>query len=322
MADIYGRLVRLRDDAAGATLKTALERAVQSLDLAEAAQTASGHARTLGERIKPEIGNAELAHFIFAVPLAATASLLGAPEETHAQLAAALGDYGRASAAVATGYPEPTETLIGAGHAAARTLLSLVGELITRPTHTPLMEAWLREARASGCEEADIVANAVGVLVQAYAATGALIGLVLLALARRPDLRRVVEHDRTRLRPFVAEVLRQDPVTHSTPRFVAMDGIVAGQHLREGQMIVVMLAAANHDGTLNPDPQAFEIDRPTRRALDFGAGRHACPGNRLAPLITEIAVEVLLKRHVALDTLEAGLTYAASAHIRTPVFKS
>jgi hypothetical protein len=54
--------------------------------------------------------------------------------------------------------------------------------------------------------------------------------------------------------------------------------------------------------------------------FELGAGRHACPADRLAPLLSEVTVEYLLSRNVALDRLEPALTYAASAHIRAPRF--
>ena len=145
-------------------------------------------------------------------------------------------------------------------------------------------------------------------------------GSTLLALARRPHLQARVARDRSALRSLMQEVLRADNATHSTVRFLARDAVIAGQSLRAGDRIIVMLAAANHDPALNPDPGRFDIDRTDRRSLEFGAGAHACPADKLAPLLAGIAVEHLLARGLALDRLEPALSYAASPHIRTPRF--
>ena len=61
--------------------------------------------------------------------------------------------------------------------------------------------------------------------------------------------------------------------------------------------------------------------REDRKYLEFGAGSHACPADKAACLIVEIAVDHLLSRGAPLERLEASLSYAASGHVRTPVFK-
>src|SRR5262249_55535989 len=115
-------------------------------------------------------------------------------------------------------------------------------------------------------------------------------------------------------------VCRFDPGTSSTLRFMARDGVIAGHRLRHGDMIIVLLAAANRDPALNPEPDEFDIHRADRKYLEFGAGRHACPADGLAPLIVEIAVDHVLTAGVPLEGLEDGLSYAPSGHIRTPLF--
>ncbi len=322
MGRIYGRLVRLRDDGPGRVLKEAMVRAFHKIDLAEAAAIADRWGRTLCEELGPERGNDRLARFATAAPLATMASLLGIPDERCADIATALSAYVTAVAAAATGFPAPTDALIAQGHEAADLLLSVMNGVIDRPVPAPLLDAWVGEARAAGCAEEDIAANAAGFFIQAYPAVAAAIGLTLLALARQPDTRIAAQADRKSLRPLVAEVMRCDPITHSTVRFLAADGVVAGQAMRAGDMIIVMLGAAGLDPALNDDARSFKIDRPERRALDFGAGAHACPADKLAPLIVEIAIHHLLARGVALDRLEAGLSYAPSAHIRIPIFSA
>jgi cytochrome P450 len=101
---------------------------------------------------------------------------------------------------------------------------------------------------------------------------------------------------------------------------MARDGEIAGCRLRQGEMIIVLLAAANRDPALNPDPDRFDLARADRKYLEFGTGAHACPADKFAPLIVEVAVDHLLTRGVPLEQLESSLSYAASGHIRTPLF--
>lgn len=225
-----------------------------------------------------------------------------------------------ATASAATGVHA---ALFARGNHAAQALIDLVGALRKNSgARGPLLDRLVQEARRTGCDnDADIVANAIGYLLQSYAATASLIGLTLLALARRPSLRAQVEADRAWLREVIQEVLRCDPTTNSTLRFMARDGAIAGQDMQQGDMIIVLIAAANRDGALNGEPDRFDIARQDRKYLEFGAGAHACPADKFAPLIAMIAIDHLLTRGIPFERLESSLSYTASGHIRTPLFR-
>lgn len=322
-AEIFGRLVRLRDDEARGKLKEAVTKALQSLDLGQVVGLARARAAELDKEFGPTLDEDRTTQFMFALPVQVVAQLLGVPRERFGDAMGWLGDYGAAAAAAGTGIPAPTPELLARGHRGAQALFDLVSAIRNDDEQRgPLLDALVREARRVGCEdEKDVIANAIGYMVQGYAAMASSIGLTLLALARRPALQAQIAADRTLLRPFIQEVLRCDTVTSSTFRFMARDGEIAGHKLRRGEMIIVLLAAANRDPVLNPDPDRFDIARVDRKYLEFGAGAHACPADKVVPLIVEIAVDHLLARGVPLERLEASLSYAASGHVRTPLFK-
>jgi cytochrome P450 len=259
---------------------------------------------------------------MFALPVQIVAQLLGVPRERFNDVMGWLSDYGAAAAAAGTNIPAPTRELIARGQRGAQALFDLVTALKADDArHGPLLDALVKEAGRAGCDdENDIVANAIGYMIQGYAAMASLVGLTLLALARRPALCGEVDADRKLLRPLIQEVCRFDPTTNSTFRFMARDGEIAGRRLRQGEMIIVLLAAANRDPALNPEPDRFDPARVDRKYLEFGTGPHACPADKLAPLIVEIAVDHLLTRGAPLELLESSLSYAASGHIRTPLF--
>jgi len=322
MADIFARLVRLRDDAVRAPLKDAVTSALRALDLRHVAELSKTRASELDAEIGEPLNAARITQFMFALPVQVIAQLLGIPRERYADMMGWLGDYGAAAASAATGIPAPSAAIFEKGHRGAQALLDL-GFAIAHDDRRrgPLLAALIREAGRVGCnDEKDIIANAIGYMIQGFGAMAGLVGLVLLALARRPALLAEVSADRKLIRPLVQEVVRFDPTTNSTFRFMARDGEIAGHRLREGDMIIVLLAAANRDPALNAEPDRFDIGRKDRKYLEFGAGPHACPADKLAPLIVEVAVDHLLTRGVPLQTLEGALSYAASGHIRTPLF--
>jgi cytochrome P450 len=321
-AQIFGRLVRLRDDEVRGPLKEAVTAAVRSVDLRLLANRTRTRANELDSEIGLPFDPAKTTQFMFALPVQVVALLLGVPRERLTDVMGWLGAYGAAAAATGTNIPVPTPDIIARGHQGAQALFDLVRVLKGDATaRGPLLDALVIETKRAGCDdENDVVANAVGLMIQGYAAMASLTGLTLLALARRPELHKQAAADRTLLRPLIQEVCRFDPTTNSTFRFMARDAGIAGHRLRAGEMIIVLLAAANRDPALNPDPDRFDIARADRKYLEFGTGPHACPADKFASLIVEIAVDHLLARGVPLERLEASLSYAPSGHIRTPLF--
>ena len=118
-----------------------------------------------------------------------------------------------------------------------------------------LVEAFV--AHTGRAELDSLVANRIGYLSQACEATAGLIGNTLLALGRYPDVLARVTTDRAFLVAVVREVVRHDAPVQNTRRFVAESGTIAGQAMREGDAVLVVLAAANRDPAANADGGAL-----------------------------------------------------------------
>jgi cytochrome P450 len=215
--------------------------------------------------------------------------------------------------------PASSPDQIERGKTAAGQLLKMFRAL---PAHeNGLLSALAREAKLIGREEIEvIIANGIGFLSQAYEATAGLIGNTLLALASRPEIRNQVTTDPNLLSPLIQEVSRYDSPVQNTRRFLARDGLVAGEKMKTGAVILVILAAANRDPSVNPNPERFDVFRKERRIFTFGVGRHACPGEALATAIAKSGVGRLIEYGVALDRLSEPMTYRASANTRIPLF--
>lgn len=167
--------------------------------------------------------------------------------------------------------------------------------------------AFTEAARDAGCPAGEIAANRAGFLTQAYEATAGLVGSTLVALARRPELRSAP------VAALVREAARHDSPVQNSRRFVASDAIVAGQAVARGDTILVVLAAANRDPRVNPDPDRFDASRRDSRCFTFGVGPHACPGRELAEAIAAAGVARVLE--VGVD-LPPSVTYRRSHNTR------
>jgi len=320
VADIFARLVRMRDGAGHAQLKRALRQAVQSLDLRDIERVARTQADQLIAAIKPRQDGARLTQFLSALSSRSVATLLGVPPTQLQDLERWIGEYGAAAAAAVTGAPAVTDTLMATGAAASRAICELFSGLVAAGADT-LSTRFARAAREAGVtDRAEVVANAAGVLIQGQGAIAALMGLMLLRLSRQPALRAEISGRTEMLAEFTQEVLRHDPGTQSTLRFVARDGAVAGQQMRAGDCIIVSIAAANRDPALNPDPMRFNACRPARRHFEFGRGAHACPGQAMALTIAQTGIAALLAAGLSIENLERAVSYRPSSHIRIPAF--
>jgi cytochrome P450 PksS len=116
-------------------------------------------------------------------------------------------------------------------------------------------------------------------------------------LLRRPDLRDWLEQDWSRAGLAVEEFLRfVSPVQFSKPRYVRRDVEVEGVHLKKGDRVMVMLAAANMDPAVHDRPESLDLKRKPNRHMSFGTGIHFCLGHQLARIEATCALEALFVR--------------------------
>lgn len=83
------------------------------------------------------------------------------------------------------------------------------------------------------------------------------------------------------------EVARFLLPTGGVDRFTAEATVLAGRSIGRGERVVALLAAADRDPSVFPDPHRFDPERfdPARRAtrhLAVGRGAHACLGAHIA----------------------------------------
>jgi cytochrome P450 len=57
-----------------------------------------------------------------------------------------------------------------------------------------------------------------------------------------------------------------------------------------------VLATANRDPAVHPDPDVFDVHRTSNRHFAFGAGVHRCLGSHLARMELHIVVEEFHRR--------------------------
>ena len=104
---------------------------------------------------------------------------------------------------------------------------------------------------------------------------------------------------------LVDEMLRYDPPLHMFTRYALEDLDFNGLRLKKGEVVGLMLGAANHDERRFQRPDIFDPARSPNPHLSFGAGIHFCIGAPLARLEMLIALQVLFERKPRMMLAEA-----------------
>jgi cytochrome P450 len=119
----------------------------------------------------------------------------------------------------------------------------------------------------------------------------------VLALNENP-----AEYEKLRANPsiipnMVSEIIRwQTPLAYMR-RTALKDTVLAGQHIKAGDKVVMWYASGNRDEESIKRANEFLIDRENaRQHLSFGFGLHRCMGNRLAEMQLRIVWEEITKR--------------------------
>ncbi len=116
------------------------------------------------------------------------------------------------------------------------------------------------------------------------------------ALATNPDQWARLVDDRTLVPGAVEEMLRWVTPIKNMARTATTDTELAGQHIAQGQELLLLYPSANRDEAVFVDPDTFDVARSPNPHIAFGFGAHFCLGNQLARLELKVMFERLAER--------------------------
>jgi cytochrome P450 len=258
-------------------------------------------ARSVGELLDALATRKEadlVADFALPLPIPVIRALLGVPAERDP-------DFRRwTTLLVAT---DPAEVALIPGARAA--LMTYLAELVEAKRERPgddVLSALLEGAVEAAAEAAvdgdrpstpDLAMLAFQLIAAAHETTMNLIGTGMLTLLERPDELAALQVDPGRIDAAIEEFLRfESPVKVTGLRFAVEDLEFAGVPMRAGDVVAVLLMAANHDPHRFAAAGQFAPDAPGASHLAFGAGGQACLGAPLARLQAQLAFRGLLAR--------------------------
>ena len=231
--------------------------------------------------------------YAFPLPITVIAELLGVPAEDRNNFR----EWSDAAVSGNASQEYMEEILIPHMQAFTDYLRALFEEKRANPGDD-LVSALVRAEEAGDrLSEDELLGMVFLLLVAGHETTVNLIGNGVLALLQHPDQLRKLKEDPSLIKPAIEELLRYDgPVETSTERFAREDVEIGGQVIPRGEMVLVVLAAADHDPERFSDPDELDITRTDNRHLAFGKGIHHCLGAPLARMEGQIAISTLLRR--------------------------
>ena len=126
-------------------------------------------------------------------------------------------------------------------------------------------------------------------------------GNTLVALLERPALLARVRDDRTLVPRVINETMRWETASQFLARQATVDVEFRGVKVPAGAALSLCSGSANRDETVFDNPDEFDIDRPQRVNVGFGAGIHTCLGMPVA----KIEMEAMLNAVLDLPNLRA-----------------
>jgi cytochrome P450 len=141
----------------------------------------------------------------------------------------------------------------------------------------------------------------------------------LLDFDRRPEAFTYLREEPAQIPAYVEELLRISPPVHSIFRLTTADTELGGVRLSAGAMVMVLLAAANHDPARFVEPGRFDATRRSQGGFTFGHGVHHCLGAALARLEGRLMLEALAARFVRFEKLPGEIRWNLALHVRGPV---
>jgi cytochrome P450 len=261
-----------------------------------------------------------LADFAEPLPVLVIAELLGAPTSDFAVLR-------EWSQAIVRMYEpsvadEVQEAALLASQEFADYMRALIKERRTGLRDDLLSDLLRAQDGASGLTDDEVLASAILLLNAGHEASVNVFGNGLVALLNHREQWERLASGAVSTELALEEMLRYDSALQLFERTATADVDVAGQTVRAGDRIAVLLGSANRDESAFASPDRFDVGRDPNPHLAFGVGVHFCLGAPLARMEIAESLRLLVATYPDLtlaDEPERRPTFVLRGYRQVPV---
>ena len=275
-------------------LRTLINRAFVSRQVDRLAPRIEALAHELIDGFEPA-GTVELIEaFATPIPVILIAELLGVP----AAMAPQLLDWSHKMVAMYQfGRTHEIETAaVAATQDFVHFLRRYIAERRKAPADDLISHLIAAETEGKRLSEDELVSTCILVLNAGHEATVHAIGNAVKAILEHKIDARACLNDPARAEGLIEEVLRFDAPLHMFTRYALENLDFRGVTLKKGDVVGLMLGAANRDPARFEHPDTLDPTRPLNAHTSFGGGIHFCIGAPLARLEMRVALKVLFER--------------------------
>lgn len=142
-----------------------------------------------------------------------------------------------------------------------------------------------------------------------YETTRNLLGNGMFSLLTHPEQWAQLKQHPALWPDALKELLRYESPVQYTARRLVDDVVMHGQQLHKGELVILMVGAANRDPQRFTRAAQLDIHRREGNHVSFGYGPHACIGAALTYLEAEIAFKVVARKLPGLQLVSSGANW-------------
>lgn len=228
------------------------------------------------------------------LPLLLIADMLGFPPESYDDLLRWSDDLIRGTTAT---NDDARIKAMNAGIEFREFQLGVIADRRSKPLQDDLVSI-LCHAEIDGerLDDESIINESLLILIGGDETTRHVLTDGMIALVDHPDQRDFLAADPSRMETGVEELLRWVTPIKNMARTVMGDVELRGQHLHDGDQVLLFYPSANRDPEVFDEPDRFDVTRDPNPHLSFGFGTHFCMGTALARLELRTMFGEVLRR--------------------------
>ncbi|MGZ7036504.1 MAG: cytochrome P450, partial [Ilumatobacteraceae bacterium] len=188
-------------------------------------------------------------------------------------------------------------------------LRPVVRDKRTNPADDLLSGMVAAEERGDFLSEDEVIANAVLMVFAGHETTMNLLANGMVAFSRFPDQWQRLRDDPSLAATATEEILRYDGPIRAMARWAKEPIELGGHQIAQGDRVLLVQYAANHDPAGFSNPSQLDISRSPNKHATFGQGIHTCLGAPLARLEAQVAFASLAARFPRFEIAEQQLDY-------------